>query len=407
MSETPTPSAALKTDIVIVGGGLTGLTLGLILARAGIETVVVDRDPPLFQLDAAFDGRTTAIAAGTRAILDRAGIWQPLAGEGCPIREIRTADQDRPLFLHFDAAEVGDGSFGWIFENRRLREALHQAAADLPGLTHLTSAAVEAFHLGPGHVEVTLSSGAVVRAALAVGADGRLSPTRTFAGIRTLGWRYRQDAIVLVMAHHEPHGHVAVEHFLASGPFATLPMNDDAGGRHRSSIVWTERTERVPHYLGLDQAAFDGELARRCNGHLGAVTAPDRRFHYPLRLALADRIVGDRVALVGDAAHVIHPLAGQNLNLGFRDVAVLADRLVEAVRLGQDPGDARLLAGYERARRLDILTMAAATDGLNRLFSNNRPLTRLVRGLGLAGVGRIGPIKRFFMRHAMGSDAAA
>jgi 2-octaprenyl-6-methoxyphenol hydroxylase len=387
----------IEVEIAVVGGGLGGMPLAIACARAGIPTAVVDREAPALTLDEAFDGRTTALAYGSQRILDGLGIWRHLADRAEPILDIRVTDGGSPLFLHYDHREVGDQPLGWIVENRDLRRALFAAAAEVPGLIHLAPAAAAGLGLEDQRRTVALQDGRKVRARLVVGADGKRSAIRDWAGIETIGTRYGQQAIICTVAHERPHRGVAVENFLPSGPFAILPLRDD-----RSSIVWSERAERVPEFLALPPAAFEAEVARRFGNWLGRLQVVLPPVAYPLEIMLARRMTAHRLALVADAAHVVHPIAGQGLNLGIRDVAALAELIVDQCRVGLDPGAASLLRRYEDWRRADIALLAVVTDGLNRLFSNDIAPLRLARDLGLAAVERIPPLKRFFMRHAMG-----
>jgi 2-octaprenyl-6-methoxyphenol hydroxylase len=324
-------------------------------------------------------------------------VWSDIARDAEPIREIRVADGDSPFFLHYDHGEIGPDPLGHIVENRVLRRALLARAAALSNLRHLAPARVAAAERRSGGVTATLADGAGIRGNLLIAADGKSSPLRQEAGIRTVEWRYPQTAIVCTVWHERPHLGIAVEHFLPAGPFAILPMTGD-----RSSIVWTERAALVPRLMALDAAGFHAELARRFGDFLGRLEVVGPRWSYPLALMHAERYGAERLILVGDAAHVIHPIAGQGLNLGLRDVAVLAELIVDARRLGLDIGTADILARYERWRRFDTMTLAAVTDGLNRLFSNNIPPLAWARGLGLAAINRLPPIRRFFMQHAMG-----
>lgn len=394
MPKRPPP---IRTELAIVGGGLSGLSLGIACAATGIEVAVIDREDPARYRDAAYDGRTTAIAFGSRQVLKGIGVWDALAPHAEPIREIRVADGASPLFLHYDGREIGAEALGYIVENRHLRGALQARAAALPSLAfHAPHAVVEA-EFGAAQARLGLDDGRHVLAALAIGADGRESPMRAAAGIRAWRKSYRQTAIVCVVRHARPHRGVAIEHFRAAGPFAILPMQGN-----RSSIVWTEDAREAPALLALDEAAFARQLAGRFGDFLGALAVEPGRWSYPLMLVQAERYAARRLALIGDAAHVIHPIAGQGWNLGVRDIAALAELLVDAHRLGLDLGGAELLRRYERWRRFDSLTLAAVTDGLNRLFANELPPLKLARDLGLAAVDRAPAVKHFFMRHAMG-----
>jgi 2-octaprenyl-6-methoxyphenol hydroxylase len=390
-------SGEIRTELTVVGGGLSGLSLAIACAAAGIEVAVIDRDDPAKFRSAAYDGRTTAIAYGSQQVLSGIGVWDALHAHAEPIREIRVADGNSPLFLHYDRREVGTEALGYIVENRFLRSALQDRAAALPNLTLIAPNAVTDVDFADTLARLTLADGRRIAAPLMVGADGRASPMREAAGIKSWRKSYRQTAIVCVVQHAQPHRGVAVEHFRAVGPFAILPMQGD-----RSSIVWTEEERDAPALLALDPADFTQQLASRFGDFLGALTVEPGRWSYPLMLIQAERYAAHRLALIGDAAHVIHPIAGQGWNLGVRDIAALAELIVDAHRLGLDLGSAELLRRYERWRRFDSLTLTAVTDGLNRLFANDLPPIKLVRDIGLAAVGHAPGLKRFFMHHAMG-----
>ena len=396
-------STQLNADIVVIGGGLSGLPLAIATASAGLRTVVIDRERPAAMLDEPFDGRSSAIAYGSQQVLAGIGVWDLVAGDAEPIRDIRVADQGSSLFLHYDHADLGDDPLGFILENRALRRALFRRMEGLDDLVHLAPAAVDRIETAHSGVIAHLADGRTVKARLAVAADGRNSRLREQAGIRTLGWQYQQHAITGTVVHEAPHHGVAVEHFLPAGPFAILPMTDDAEGRHRSSVVWTERASLAPALMALDEAGFTAELAGRFGPHLGRVAPAGPRWSYPLGVLYAERMIGDRLALLGEAAHVIHPIAGQGLNLGIRDAAALAELIVDAHRLGLDPGAATVLERYQRWRRVDTVTLAAVTDGLNRLFSNSIAPIKLVRDIGLKLVDNAPPLKKLLMRHAMGT----
>jgi 2-octaprenyl-6-methoxyphenol hydroxylase len=386
------------TELVIAGGGLAGLLLGVACARAGLAVAIVDRQKPEAMLAEEFDGRTSAIAYGSRNVLDAVGVWPDIAANAQPILEIRVADDNAPLFLHYDHRELESGNpLGYIVENPVLRRRLIECARSIPNLSLLAPIEVGAVSASLHGVTATLSNARQLRARLAAAADGAGSPLRRAAGIRTIEWRYPQTSIVTSVRHERPHHGVAIEHFLPAGPFAILPMTGN-----RSSIVWTERAELAPRLIELSEAAFTAELAARFGDFLGAVEPAGPRWAYPLVLRLAETYIAPRLALIGEAAHVIHPIAGQGLNLGIRDVAVLAELLVDARRLGLDIGDEGVLRRYQQWRRFDALALAVVTDGLNRLFSNTlRPL-RIARDIGLAAVHRLPPLKRIFMRDAMG-----
>jgi len=411
----------VDTRVLIVGGGLAGMTLAALLGGAGIDATVVDRESRPDRSAPDFDGRTTAISYATRKVLDGAGLWAPVAGRAAPIRDIRIADDAyRPgapgVFLHFDhremAGRTGGEPFGHIVENPVLRAAQFARVDGLPAVRHLAPARVVALDLPRGGADgrratATLDDGRRIRAELVVGADGRASFVRRAAGIAADRWSYDQAAVVCWFAHAEPHRGLALEHFLPAGPFAVLPMLDDDRGRPRSALVWTERPARAERLAALDDVRFRAALQRTLGDWLGEVVDAGRRFRYPLGVVHARRYVAPRLALIGEAAHGIHPIAGQGLNLGLRDAAWLAELAVDAARLGGDVGAAPLLARYERGRRLDNTLMIGVTDALDRLFSTGLPPVRAAREAGLAAVGRLPPLKRLFMGQAMGLAGTA
>lgn len=385
-------------ELLVAGGGLNGLLLGVACAGAGLPCAVVDREDPAVMLERGFDGRSSAIAYGSQQVFAALGLWPALAGDAEPICEIRVADADAPLFLHYDHRELGSElPLGWIVENRILRRVLIERARSLPSLTLFAPLQVAAVETAPPAASTVLGDGTRIAANLVVAADGAGSPLRRAAGIRTTEWRYRQTAIVTTVRHDRPHHGIAVEHFLPAGPFAILPMTGN-----RSSIVWTEREELAGRLMALPEPDFAAELAARFGDFLGHVEPVAPRWSYPVGLMLAERYIDQRLALVGEAAHVIHPIAGQGLNLGIRDVAALAELVIDARRLGLDIGDPPILQRYQQWRRLDTVLLAAVTDGLNRLFSNEVAPLRLLRDLGLAAINRLPPVKRFLMRDAMG-----
>ncbi|MCW5745313.1 MAG: UbiH/UbiF/VisC/COQ6 family ubiquinone biosynthesis hydroxylase [Alphaproteobacteria bacterium] len=408
----------VTTDVLIVGTGLIGATLAAALGSAGLRVTVIDRLPGSAQVAPNFDGRTIAIAHGSHCALRAIGVWSAIAPHAEPILDIRISDGRLDpaggpapvslLHLHFDhrqAVRPGQAAapMGYIAENRHIRAALFRRLGELDTVSVVAPAELATAMRGEDAARVTLADGRAIRAALLVSAEGRGSLLREQAGIRLHRAGYGQLAIVVTAEHALPHRGVAQEKFLPAGPFAILPMTDDpASGAHRSSIVWTERADLAPALLRLPEPAFQAEFARRFGTHLGAVKAVGQRFSYPLSVQTAERFVAPRLALVGDAAHGIHPIAGQGWNLGLRDVAALAEVVVDAHRLGLDIGHAAVLADYERWRRVDALTMVGATDALNRLFSNDIAPLRLARDVGLAAVNRLPPLRRFFMRHAMG-----
>ena len=397
MSASGGTDGRIDTEVVIAGGGLAGLTMGIALAGAGLETVVVDGADPAAMRDAAFDGRVSSVALGSKRVLAGIGIWPVLCDAAEPILEIRVSDGDAPLFLHYDHKAVGDEPLGFIVENRTIRSALIERARALDSLDHLAPAVVETVDHDGTWIEARLADGRRIRARLAVAADGAGSALRAGTGIGVVRWSYEQTGIVCTVAHERPHRGIAHERFLPAGPFAILPMTGN-----RSSLVWTERAARAPSLMEAGPAIFARELEARFGDFLGALEVVGPRWSYPLALTHAKRYVAPRLALIGDAAHAIHPLAGQGFNLGIRDIAVLAELVVDCARLGLDIGGGDLLARYQRRRRFDSVALIAVTDWLNRLFSNDNTGLRLVRDLGLAMVNEAPPVKRFFMRHAMG-----
>ncbi len=392
-----------RHDVVVIGGGLAGLTMTALLGAQGVDIVCVDREAPPATLTDTFDGRTTAISWGSRKVLEAAGVWPALDKAACPIRQIHILDGDSPLLLSFDSAEAGGRTFGWINENLALRQALYRRVADLKNAQHIAPAIVSDFTLHDTHVSVHLADGRTFDAALVIGADGRQSFTREWMGIGTRAWSYRQRAIVCTAEHEFPHHNLAVEHFRPGGPFATLPMNDSTEGVPRSSVVWTEHGPMKDSALHWDQQSFDAALTARFPDAYGRVRQVARRYSYPLGLIHAHRYIAPRMALIAEAAHGIHPIAGQGLNMGLRDIAEIGDLIVTALNRSDDPGHDALLTAYQQKRRLDNIGMAGATDGLTRLFSNDVMPVRVARRAGLRAVARLPFAKQFFMNQAMGA----
>ena len=407
----------LNVQVCIIGAGPVGGTLACRLAGAGVSVALIDHAALSPMENPAFDGRAYAIAAGSRVLLEDAGLWDGLDVPPNPIRDIRVSDGrvGRPpsrLHLHFDhqKADRDPRPFGWMVEARSLRKALNRRVHAQPGL-HLFAPANAAIERLTDRVMVRLASGDLIACGLIVAAEGRNSPLRNEAGIEVTRIPYHQTAIVCAVAHERPHHDVALEHFLPAGPFAALPMGPSAdaqpgGAPHVSAIVWTERSADAAAFLKLDDKRLAREVGRRLGSHLGAIHTVGRRWSYDLSAMIARRYVDHRLALVGDAAHGIHPIAGQGLNLGFRDALALAALVIEAHEVSDDVGSTKLLAAYQRMRQSDNLLMFGMTDGLERLFSTDRPAVRLVRDVGMSGVNRIGPMKRTFMRRAMGIAAS-
>lgn len=394
----------MDTDILIAGGGLVGNALAVALAQGGLDVTVIDPLPRAAQIEAGFDGRTSAISSGSARILSHIGAWQHIAPFAQPIHDIRVCDQDKPGYVHYSDKDVGE-PFGYIVENNRLRRGLYMALEETSGI-RMINGKVTGFTRDTASATAMLENGTTLRAPLLVAADGRFSKLREQAGIAHRVISYRQGAIVCVIEHEHAHEGVALEKFYPQGPFAILPLTPTEEGVHRSGIVWTESEEDAPHYLALSDEEFNAELQRRVgeapDNYWGKVRAVGKRFCYPLKLMHADAFIAPRFVLVGDAAHGIHPIAGQGVNLGYRDVAVLAELLIKQRQLGLDVGAEDVLSHYQRWRRFDSFSMTASTDVLNRLFSNNIPGISLLRRAGMVAVDNMPPLKKFFMKHAMG-----
>ncbi len=388
-----------RSDVIILGGGLVGLTLAIALDAHGLTSIVIDPADPDSVLAPGFDGRASAVASAPMRMLDAIGVGALLEGQGCPIAKIEVRDGLSPESLGFDAPQAEE-PLGWMFENRALRIALRQRALDAKNIRWLApNIPVHSARDGQG-VRVTLDDGRVAHGALLVGAEGRRSPTRDAAGLNVARWDYRHVAFITTVTHEIAHQNVAHEIFYPSGPFALLPLLPG----NRSCVVWSVDAADAPGYAALSDRAFLAELEKRAGGVLGAMEIVAPRSSYPLNFHHAAKVVEERLVLVGDAAHGIHPIAGQGVNLGYRDVAALAEVLVEGVRLGMDAGDAQLLARYARWRALDTLMVAGATDGLTRLFGIPGRPARGVRRLGLAAVERLAPLKAMFMSEARGES---
>ena len=401
---------ALDADVIIAGAGLTGASLGLALASAGLKPILVDPQPFDAQVAPTFDGRASAIAFSSFRQWRALGLGASLEPHAQRIEQILVTDGrgagaasrgSGPAWLRFDAAEIAGRAegepLGYMIENRRSRAGLADAVTRA-GLTVLAPASVARVDFGPAAAEVTLADGRILRAPLVVGAEGRGSVAREAAGIEAQGWSYGQSGVVATVHLEHDHQGVAYEYFLPSGPFAILPLTEQ-----RASLVWTEPTRRGEALRGARDEVFHAHLRRRFGDFLGHVEARGPRFVYPLSMQLAAQLVAPRLALLGDAAHAIHPLAGQGLNLGLKDAAALAEVLADAVRLGEDIGSLQVLERYARWRRLDNVAVSLACDGFNRLFSNHNPILRAGRGAGMALVNRLGPARRFFMQEAGGA----
>jgi len=403
-------SETFDADVIIAGAGIAGATLALALKESGLEPVLID--PVVFeaQLAPTFDGRSSAIAYAAFRQWRALGLAPLLEPHAERIEHILVTDGrapgplaagPSPFFLRFDSAEIADRSdgepLGYMLENRRIRSGLAEAV-EAAGIRVLAPARVASAAFDARSATVVLADGRTLRAPLAVGAEGRDSVIREAAGIGAQGWTYRQTAVVATVRLARPHGGVAHEFFLPAGPFAILPLTEQ-----RASLVWTESDARAAALKGARPEVFHAHLQRRIGAHLGQATVEGPVFTYPLSLQLAQRLAGPRVALLGDAAHGVHPIAGQGLNLGLKGAAALAETLVDAARLGEDIGAATTLERYAAWRRFDTATLSAGMDAFVRLFSNDNPLLRLARGAGMAAVNRIGPARRFFMQEAGGA----
>ena len=402
-SKRDSSSGTVSADVLIVGGGLVGGTLACALAAEGLDVAVVDSEAPEAAAAPKADGRVSAIALSSKRLLEAAGLWRDLARDAAPIRDIRVAEGHTPFFLHYDSTEVGGEPFGFMVENRNLRRAIIRRMAAERRVVLFAPARVKTLDRGAVAVaaEIQTAQGIRrVRAPLVVAADGRASRTRRDAGIGATKRGYDQTAIVCAVRHERSHDFIAHEMFRPAGPFALLPMND-YGGR-RSAVVWSERPDVAPLMMALDDESFAAEIQARAGDFLGAISLDSPRWAYPLSVQFAQRMVAHRLALAGDAAHAMHPVAGQGLNMGLRDVAALAEILGEAKSLGLDLGQAAVLDRYGRWRRFDNGVMLAMTDTLVRFFSNDIGPIKAARALGLSAVNRIPPLRRLFARHAMG-----
>ena len=390
-------------DILIAGGGLNGPALALALAQGGFRVTVVDTRPAPARAEAGFDGRAYALAIASVRLLTAIGVWPRVAEKAQPMLEIKASDGRAgegaaAFFLHFDAAEIEEGPVGHMLEDRHLYAAFLAAMRETPGITLMSGETVVAQEVGVSGVTVTLASGRTLTAGLLVGCDGRGSGVAARAGIRRVGWGYGQTALVTAIRHERDHMGVAQQFFMPSGPLAILPLK----GGHLSSIVWSETDDTAAAIQALPDAEYLEALRPRFGDFLGEIALAGERFTYPLSLSLAERFIAPRLALVGDAAHGVHPIAGQGLNLGLRDVAALAEVLILARRRGEEPGSPSALEEYQRWRRFDATALALGMDGVNRLFSSDNPLLRLGRDLGMGVVNALPSLRRGFMRQAAG-----
>ena len=395
----------MDSDIIIVGSGLNGPALALAAAQSGISVTLIDSLPLATHKKVDFDGRSYAIALGSKRLLQAIGVWDAVAADAQPMLEIKVTDGRAgegasPWMMHFDHAEIEEGPMGFMVEDRHLRRAFLDAVKADKRITHLAGETVVAQNVG-AQASVTLASGKTLNASLIIGCDGRQSGTAQRAGIKRVGWGYNQTAIVCAVGHEKPHGGIAHQFFMPGGPLAILPLTNN-----RSSIVWSEDSTRAAKVMTLNDADFLDALRPAFGSFLGEISLTGARFTYPLGLTVAHSFVAPRVALVGDAAHGIHPIAGQGLNSGLRDVAALAQVLEEARKRGDDIGSVVTLNAYQSWRRFDTATLALATDTFNRLFSNDNPILRTVRDIGMGVINATPDLRRKFIREAAGLNGA-
>ena len=390
------------TDIAIIGGGLNGPALALGLAQTGLRVALIDTLDVKTRKNAAFDGRSYALALTSTRLLQGLGVWGAVEENAQPMLEIkvtdgRAGDGPSPMFMHFDHAEIEEGPMGYMVEDRHLRHALLDAVKSEPRVTQMNGQTVVEQRVDASGITLTLATGKSLRARLAVGADGRGTGTGTRAGIKRIGWAYGQTALVCAIEHELPHHGIAHQFFMPPGPLAILPLTGN-----RSSIVWSETAQNAAAVNALLDNDYLNVLRPRFGSFLGDLSLVGQRYTYPLSLSLAHNMVAPRVALVGDAAHGVHPIAGQGLNAGLRDVAALAEVIADTLRRGEDIGSDAALARYQEWRRFDNTTLALATDSFNRLFSNDNPLVRMARDIGMAAVNAMPKLRREFIREAAG-----
>lgn len=392
----------MTTDIIIVGGGLNGPALALATAQAGFAVTIIDSLPLDTRKRVDFDGRSYALALASKRLLGGIGIWPQIADNAQPMLEIKVTDGragegPSPWMMHFDHAEIEEGPMGFMVEDRHLRRAFLDAMAKDDRITHLSGETVVAQSVVAAGVQVTLASGAQISGKILVGSDGRKSGTAERAGIKRTGWGYGQTAVVCAVKHEQPHGGIAHQFFMPAGPLAILPLTKD-----RSSIVWSESDARAQALMAMNDDDFLDALRPAFGSFLGQISLTGARFSYPLGLTLANSFIADHTALIGDAAHGVHPIAGQGLNAGLRDVAALAEVLESARARGEDIGGTQTLARYQTWRRFDTATLALATDTFNRLFSNDNPILRAARDIGMGLVNAAPGLRRTFIREAAG-----
>ena len=392
----------MQTDVIIIGGGLNGSVMALALAGAGLRSVLIDRLAVERRRDPEFDGRGYALAHASKRLLVTLGLWDQVRDHAQPMLEIKVTDGragegPSPFVLEFDHAEIEEGPMGYMVEDRHLRNAFLDAIEASDMITPMTGVSVVSHAVDERQASVTLDTGDMIHAAVVIGADGLHSPTAMRAGIGHMKWDYGQTALVCAIAHEKPHSGIAHQFFMPAGPLAILPLTNN-----RASIVWTETEREAKRIQALDDAGYLDVLRPRVGDFLGPIALAGTRFTYPLSLSLAHQFVTPRVALLGDAAHRVHPIAGQGLNAGLKDVAALAEVLALAHRRGEDIGRLDVLERYQQWRRFDTAALAQATDAFNRLFSNDNTLLRLGRDLGMGLVNALPAVRRSFIREAAG-----
>jgi 2-octaprenyl-6-methoxyphenol hydroxylase len=389
---------AIKTDVLISGAGVVGMTLAYALAENGITVSIVDALDFEISLSDEFDGRSYAISYAPYVMLNTLGIWEKIGHSAQPINEIHVTDGESPDFLHFDEQELGDGPLGQMVEVRHIRAGLYEGVKGHKNITLFSPDKIVDTENLTGHVNVKLENGVKIEAGLLIGAEGRQSSLRQQNDIKVRVWDYKQTGIVTTVEHELPHQGIAHEKFYPSGPFAILPLQGN-----RSSIVWCEPPMRAKTIMALNERGFNGELAKKFGDFLGEVKSIGLRWSYPLTMQLADDYTSTRFCVIGDAAHGIHPIAGQGFNLGLRDIAALTEVLVDAKRIGADLGSELVLERYVNWRRTDNNVLALGMDGLTRLFSNDNPIVTFARRAGIAAVEELPEVKKFFMQHARGT----
>lgn len=393
-------TSEIITDIAVIGGGHAGLTQTLLFAQAGIETYCIEPNPM------PKDDRTTAISYGSMKLLEQAGVWNDLLPFACPIKDIKILDGASPILLDFDAEEISDkidaDAFGWILSNKVIRQTLINHLSKNNSAHIIDGEKVVQFDKNKNNANIHLTNGQIINTKLVIGADGRRSSTREYMKVGAYQWSYNQEAVVCIFQHKNSHSNTAVEHFLPNGPFAVLPMLDSGQGQHQSALVWTQDSHQKPSMMEYSDDVFKIALQEQLPEMYGNVLSVEKRQKYPLGLIHAYDYVIERFALIADAAHGIHPIAGQGLNLGLRDIGSLTKIITAAYRDDQDIGKLDVLKQYDRSRKIDNKSMAAATDLLNHVFSNNSKSIRSIRMLGMKAINKLKPAKRFLMSQAAG-----